>query len=280
MQLTPRYGSRPVLALDGDPAAIAGPTIRQRQRLADAVGGFTAEQWAHPTRCRGWSSRDVISHLDSTNAFWTFAIGQGLQGQPSQLLATFDPVATPAQLVAATEADTDEAVRDRFLASNDAFLALLDGLDAAGWTTLAEAPPGHLTISALAHHALWDGWVHERDILLPQGTTPAVEADEVAASLRYVAGMAPAYALTRGETRRGTLAIEATDPDVHVVVDVGDEVDVRSGVGGAETDLRVTGSAVDLLEALSIRAPLPAADPASASWLLDGLAVTFDGEPT
>jgi uncharacterized protein (TIGR03083 family) len=280
MQLTPRYGTRPVIRLDGDPAAVAGPAIRQRRRLAAAVAGFDHERWAYPTRCDGWSARDVIAHLDTTNSFWCLAIGQGLDGRPTEFLSTFDPVATPAQMVAATAAEDDDAVRDRFLASNEAFLRLLDTLDTAGWTTLAEGPPGHISISALVHHALWDGWVHERDILLPQGTDPDVDDDEVVASLRYVAGMGPAYALTRGATERGTLAIDVVSPDLSVVVEIGDDVVVRSGAGTAAVaeaaDLHLSGDAVELLEALSIRAPMPTVDPASAVWMLEGLAVTFD----
>lgn len=99
MQLNPRYGDDPVITFDGSPAAIAEPTIRQRRRLAAALATLDDEQWAHPSRCDGWSSRDVIVHLDSTNAFWAYSIVAGLRGEPTQLLATFDPVASPAELV-------------------------------------------------------------------------------------------------------------------------------------------------------------------------------------
>src|SRR3954454_14509808 len=99
MLLRPRYGTDPVIVLDGDPAAIAEPAIRQRRRLSRLVAEFDDEQWAHPSRCAGWASRDVILHLDSTNNFWTFSIDQGRRGRPTSFLATFDPVASPVQLV-------------------------------------------------------------------------------------------------------------------------------------------------------------------------------------
>jgi uncharacterized protein (TIGR03083 family) len=275
MQLTPRYGPDPLIELDGDAGAILEPTVRQRRRLADALGSFGADEWDHPSRCDGWTNRDVVVHLDSTNTFWSFSIAQGLRGEPTQFLATFDPVATPAQLVAAAADVPAAEVLERFRASTEDLATALAALDAAGWTTLAEAPPGHLSISALAHHALWDSWIHERDILLPMGRTPDVEADEVDAALRYVAALAPAFSVAGGGTRRGVLGLAATDPDVALAVEVDDRVRVRSGPARSP-DVELRGGAVDLLEALSLRAPLDAPVPDEARWLVGGLAVAFD----
>ena len=277
MQQTPRYGADPVIVLDGSPADVLEPVARQRRRLAAVVSSFTDEQWARPSRCVGWSNRDVIAHLDTTNGFWVFSIASGLRGEPSRLLLGFDPAATPAQLVAASDGVPTGQVLEQFLASTDALLDVLTSLDDAGWSTLAETPAGHLSVSAVAHHALWDSWVHERDILLPLGDTPDEEADEIAASIRYVAALSPAMVLNRGAAQRGAFAIHVTDPDLQVVVDVGDEVLVRSGE--ADVELTLTGDAVALLEALSVRAPLDQPVPPAASWMVSGLAEAFATEP-
>lgn len=277
MQQTPRYGADPVIVLDGSPADVLEPVARQRRRLAAVVSSFTDEQWARPSRCAGWSNRDVIAHLDTTNGFWVFSIASGLRGEPSRLLLGFDPAATPAQLVAASDGVPTGQVLEQFLASTDALLDVLTSLDDAGWSTLAETPAGHLSVSAVAHHALWDSWVHERDILLPLGDTPDEEADEIAASIRYVAALSPAMVLNRGAAQRGAFAIHVTDPDLQVVVDVGDEVLVRSGE--ADVELTLTGDAVALLEALSVRAPLDQPVPPAASWMVSGLAEAFAAEP-
>lgn len=274
MQLTPRYGVDPVISLDGSPADIAGPAIRQRHRLAVALASFSDEQWAHPSRCDGWSSRDVIVHLDSTNSFWAFSIAAGLRGEPTQFLATFDPVVAPAQLVAGNAVSTSE-VLDRFVVSTEQLTGLLASLDDDDWSVLAEAPPGHVSISAVTHHALWDSWVHERDILLPLGIAPVEAADEVEACLRYGAALGPAFAINRGNSDTGTLTLAVTDPDVAVVVEIGDhDVTVRSGT--ATADLCLAGNAVDLLEAFSIRKPFDQPIPAASAWMLRGLAETFD----
>ena len=128
MQLTPRYGAQPVITLDGPPAAIAGPLIRQRRRLATALASFTDEQWSHPSRCAGWSNRDVIVHLDSTNTFWSMSIAAGVHGEPTRFLATFDPVASQAQLVAGSGDVSTGEVPPRFGASTAAPVGLCSAL--------------------------------------------------------------------------------------------------------------------------------------------------------
>ena len=274
MQLSPRYGTDPVIEMDGDPSAILEPTIRQRRRLAKVLAAFTEQQWAHPSRCAEWSNRDVIVHLNSTNSFWGVSIAAGLRGTPTEFLATFDPARTPAELVTGAGELSFAQVLEQFVASTESLAQQLLALSAGDWTKSAEAPPGHISISAVAHHALWDSLVHERDILLPLGIDPATEADEISASLRYAAALGPALAITHGADQTGRIAIKVVDPDLSFVVEIAQQVSVRAGGGAA--DLVLTGSAVELLEALSIRRTLNQPIPASAAWMLSGLSDTFD----
>lgn len=274
MQLTPRYGSDPIITLDGPPSAVAAPVIRQRRRLAAVLSSLDDAQWAAPTRCDGWSVRDVVLHLDSTNGFWAYSMTSGLRGEPTEVLASFDPVATPALLVAAEGDVSGTAALERLQRSTEALVELWDSLDDAGWATTAEAPPGHVTISALAHHALWDSWIHERDILLPLGIEQEVVEDEVAAALRYVAALAPAFGVSVATSNQGVLAIAATRPDLSFHVTVDGHAAVREG--DAHADLRLEGDAVELLEGLSLRRPLDREIPSEAAWLVAGLATAFD----
>jgi len=281
VQLNPRYGDDPVVVVEGDPTAIAGPVVRQRRRFVEELGRLSDDQWAQASRCEGWSARDVIVHLDSTNTFWTFSLSAGRAGEPTRFLATFDPVASPAELVAAAGAKPPEEVLASFSASTEAFAQLVESFTDDEWTLVAESPPGHVSATALAHHALWDSWVHERDVLLPLGRTPAEEPDEVAACLRYAAALAPGLALTNGVDATGTLALRATDPDLAFVVEVDGRVTVRDGAPtpADPIDLTLTGGAVDLVEALSMRRPLDADVPADAAWLVQGLADVFETDP-
>ena len=278
MKLTPGYGPEPLLELDGDPFTVVAPTVCQRRRLLAIVASFDEAEWEHPSRCAGWTTRDVVVHLDTTNNFWAASISAGTQGRPTRFLADFDPVASPAQHVAAAGDRHHAEVLERFAESTEAFAAIIEALTPEEVAdAIAEAPPGHISVSGVLHHALWDAWIHERDILLPLGQEPAVEPDEVAASLRYAAALGPVLAVTRDQQRRGRLTVSAIDPDVRFDVLVDERVEVcEAADSGPAAAPELRGDAVELVEALSMRLPLPPTSPEEWVRMRDGLAVTFD----
>ena len=134
-----------------------------------------------------------------------------------------------------------------------------------------------MSIRLLAFHAIWDSWVHERDIALPLGVSPDEEPDELRSCLQYAAAVGPALAIGNGSAVRGKVAVAASAPDDHFTLDVGDSVAVRHESTGPEVPC-LRGRPVELIEALSIRAPLPADAPAEWRRLLQGLATVFDTE--
>jgi uncharacterized protein (TIGR03083 family) len=275
VQISPRYDGEPLLQMSGlvdDPAV---PLIRQRARLAALLDGLDDEQWAAPTRCEGWSVQDVIAHLITTNQFWSLSVAHGLAGRPTRILAEFDPVATPAQLVDAVRSRTPSETLEQFRATNEALATTFGALEPDDWSRLAEAPPGHIAIDLLALHALWDAWIHERDIALPLGL-PVVEApDEIAGSLIYIVALGPAFLATQETGRAGTLEVRASDPDVRVVVEIGTNIRLHDGPCGDEA-VSLTGDAVELLEALSFRAPLAVDLADDDRWVLGNLGQVFD----
>jgi uncharacterized protein (TIGR03083 family) len=236
------------------------------------IGDLSLDDWRLASRCDGWTVQDVVAHIVGVNAFWRASVLAGLAGEPTQVLAWFDPKKTPALMVAQMRELTSEEVLDQLLASNDAFLDVMGELDDDGWAMLAEAPPGHLPIRLVSQHALWDSWVHERDIALPLGLSPPTEPDEVSSCLRYVCALTSAFACS-SRTITGEFALHANDPTLCCIVDVGESVAVRDEVARAAPCLR--GDAVALVEALSIRIPLPASAPAEWRQLLEGLANAF-----
>ena len=274
MQITPRYEGRAVLQLDmhGDPAM---PLLRQRRRLGELLATLDVDQWAAPSRCEDWSVQDVIAHLVSTNQFWTVSLGAGIAGHPTHMLVAFDPVATPAQLVDATLGLSWSEILDQYLQTVDELANVVTGLDDAAWSMPAEAPPGHLAAHTVALHALWDAWIHERDIMLPLGLTPTVEPDEVVASLRYAAAIGPALRASAGSTLTGTLGVLTSDPEASFVVEAGTTVVVADTAPAPETPC-LAGDAVTLLEGLSFRAPLAHRLSNDDAWLLAGLGEVFE----
>lgn len=283
MQLTPRYDDASFLAVrfpGGDPSM---PLLRQRRRMADALATLDEEQWAAPSRCEDWSAKDVVAHLVSTNQFWTFAIRAARRGEPTRFLATFDPVASPAALVDGTRDQAPGEVLAGFVEGIEALAGAVEGLAEADWDgVLGEAPPGHVPLRAVVLHALWDGWVHERDVLLPLGLPVVEEADEVAGSLAYCAALSPLFAVAGATGSTGAVAVDVTDPELAFVVEVGAAgVVVREGAA-PEGAVQLSGPAVELLEGLSFRGPLPDGNevPADGAWMLGGLATVFDRAPT
>jgi len=274
MQIDPRYDGPAVLQFDPAPSDPSIPMLRQRRRLAALLATLDDEQWASPSRCDGWACRDVVSHLITVNSFWALSVTAGRSGEPTRYLAGFDPVATPAQLVSAAPATTTAELLDAFGDSTDALAAALDGIDTIGWALPAEAPPGHLSIDAVVLHALWDGWIHERDIALPLGLAPDQEPDEVAGGLRYAVGLGPALLAANGSTRTGVFAVRTTNPVVDLLVEVGPTVIVRDG-GSVDGLPTVVGGAVELLESFSLRSSPPTL-PGVDAWMVEGLSVLFD----
>lgn len=276
MQLTPRYDGPPVLRVEVPLADLSVPLLRQRRRMADILGALEAEDWTVPSRCNGWSVQDVIAHLIGTNRFWALSIRSALAGAPTRLLAAFDPVATPQLMVEPMRALSPAAVLDEFVETLDDLADAVGDLDPISWPRLAEAPPGHVALSAVVLHALWDAWVHERDIVLPLGLSPVEEADEVTACLLYAAALGPTLLAAGGSARSGTLAVHADSPTVRFVVDAGATVVAREPAAGDADAPRLSGRAVELIEGLSFRTPLRHDLAANDRWLLGGLAEVFD----
>jgi uncharacterized protein (TIGR03083 family) len=275
MQLTPRYDGPPIIELvriDDDPAV---PLVRQRRRLAAILATFDDSQWAAPSRCAGWSAQDVTAHLVTTTQFWAISFAAGLAGAPTRYLGSFDPVASPQQMVEAVRGVSPDATLAQFVEAIDGMDNAVSGLSADDWSVLAEAPPGHVSLHAVALHALWDSWIHERDVLLPLGIAPVVEPDEVEGCLRYVAALGAAFLASTGSERRGSLAVVGHHPDIRFVVEAGPTVVVRGGDAPAD-GVTVEGDTVALIEALSYRAPLAATVPDDALWMVGGLGQVFD----
>jgi uncharacterized protein (TIGR03083 family) len=275
VQLSPRYDGPVVIDVAAAVADPATAVIRQRDRLADELSTLTAEEWAAASRCDGWSVQDVAEHLASVNRFWLASIRAGLGGEPTRFLATFDPVTVPAAIVEQARGTAAAATLDKLVSSNAELSAVLGALTEDEWETVAEAPPGHIGLSGVAAHALWDAWVHERDVLLPLGRDQRVEADEVAITLAYAAALGPSFYVNAGVERTGSLAVQGRRPDVTFTVEVAQQVTVRPGVDLQAASAVIAGDAVDLIEGLSARADLPPVD-ADCRWLVDGLLGAFD----
>jgi uncharacterized protein (TIGR03083 family) len=275
MELSPRYGASPVVVFDDDPQSVCLPLIRERERLQALLDDLSPDEWQAPSRCEGWTVKDVVAHLVSVNNYWSFSITSGVAGTPTEVLANFDPVAVPAALAAAEAATPAEEMAERFRVSNRQVLDVVASLDDSGWTATAESPIGHVPVALVAHHALWDFLIHEWDIALPLARPRVAEHDEVVASLAYAAALSAALMLLGGAAVPSPIAIDMTDPAAALVIETGESVHVARAhaIHGAHC---WRGDAVALLETTSVRAPLPQSTPDEWRAVLAGLHETFD----
>lgn len=273
--LSPPYDRPPVIAMDGPADDQGVPLVRQRRRLATILSNLTEDEWASLSRCLGWTVKDVAAHIVGVNAFWQASVSAGLGGRPTRLLEGFDPAATPPLMVDGMRSLAPADVLEMLIQTNDGLFDAIADLDEQGWMTIAESPAGHVPIRIVVQHALWDCWVHERDILLPLGLTPSVEPDEVISCLRYAAALSPAFLVSSGDAISGAFGVEATGPAASFWLQVGDSVDVRDGPAPLDAAC-VRGEAAELVEALSMRMPLPRSAPPEWRQLLGGLATVFD----
>jgi uncharacterized protein (TIGR03083 family) len=274
MRIAPRYEGPTILTIAGE-GDVGTLFVRQRRRLEAIFASLGDDDWRAPTRCENWSVQDIGTHLNDVNGFFRSAISAGLAGTPTRVLEGFDPKATPAAMVDAVSTKAPTETLADLVQSDDALCELVAALDDQQWSTIAEGPPGLVPIRLLVHHALWDSWIHERDVGLPLGLAVAEEHDEVLACLRYVAGFGPAVALALGKAKPAVMVFETTDPDGCVAVEVTDRVVVHDQPP-ADAAVVLHGSAVNIVEALSVRRPLTDCVPADHRWLVDTLAMVFE----
>ena len=278
MILSPRYDGPPILTIDGNGGDQLAPITRQHRRLTAMLNGFDHDAWATQSRCDQWTARDVAAHLASVNSYWTTSIQAGLTRQPTRMLTGFDPATTPPAIVETMTSLTNEEVLAQFVAASETLLDVLAGLDDSDWSTPAESPIGHVPIRLVVHHALWDSWIHERDIAIPLGIAVPCEPDEVKACLRYAAAISPVLGLSLDRPSTGRFGVDATNPTTRFLLDVdhaGVAVHSTESVHGIPT---ISGEAVALAEMLSLRKPTPTTVPQAWVDLLDGLRAAFNDE--
>ncbi|HUZ41982.1 MAG TPA: hypothetical protein VMU68_11410 [Acidimicrobiales bacterium] len=100
--------------------------------------------------------------------------------------------------------------------------------------------------------------------------------DEVCSGLRYAAALSAAFGVISGHAVTGTFALQTQDPDMSIVLEIGDCAVVYEGVATGTVPI-LRGDAVELLEALSVRTPLAANAPDEWRPLLSGLTTVFEG---
>jgi uncharacterized protein (TIGR03083 family) len=155
--------------------------------LDDLLGGLTAEHWATPSLCPGWTVRDVMVHLG--------AIEHMLSGEAPGSMVDSLPFDKVAAWIDDVKGLDDDAVLERYrqvIATRRAEVSQLTDDDLA---MPSATPVGPGTYGRFMAIRVFDFWVHEQDIRRPLGLPgheagPAAEMaiSEIHRSMPYIVG--------------------------------------------------------------------------------------------
>ena len=236
------------------PAEAAAAAQAQRSRLLETVRDLTAEEWASPSRCAGWTVQDVVRHLVDIGGVQADGIEAAKAGERFTYFSTFDPKATPAALIAESGPQDVGVTLDAFVRSTERLLSLVDELAARGDDDLlVSTPAGRQPWHRSLLHGLFDSAVHERDIVapLPARSAPIVGPDEVRAIASYQVLLVARVLAAVGASVDLALELHG-GPTLHVVVD-GPLVSVQPLAEGASPALRAAGEVIAVLDATTGR---------------------------
>jgi uncharacterized protein (TIGR03083 family) len=256
-----QYYEPVTVEMDAELRAPVEPWIRHRRRLVDALGTLDDAQWKETTRCAAWDARGVIGHLIVVDQFWMTTMSAAQRGDaPTRFIEGFDPSSGTDALVAPLLDQSPAAVLELLATGTDAFIALVESIDAEQWDALGEAPFGHMPAHLLLAHAHWDSWLHERDILEPLGLAGPVDGDDLRNATVYtfvVGGLQGGLlgdATPNGPGPDAPVDATVTFDDLPLVLHVRYDDAVHLALGDAAA-ARAAGDALTLVEGLAGRVP-------------------------
>ena len=257
-----RYGG-----VEPGPEVVGAALQLQRARLLELFRGFTAEQWQAASRCSEWTVHEVVRHL--VNA--ANLDGAWLRGEtPAENDGRIDPRSDPQRWLEASHGQTpDDTVAAFEAAAGSEQTALLHRV-ATRSTDQVGGPYGPLHWAMLAAHVLWDGWLHERDIVLPLGLPHESSAEEdrlaalygltISSTVPALFGSALAMTIELTGSAHGFYEIDATSEGTSVRVAVDGTADLQADTcalldslaGRGEALVDVVNGPASAVEQLSI----------------------------
>jgi uncharacterized protein (TIGR03083 family) len=235
-------GSR--LDLEAVEPLIVDTFVAQRRRLLETAHALTADEWTGSTRCTEWDARQLVVHvLGATDACRTT-----LTGERSVFGGNFDPNASPNQFVESRATEPVATTLEQLDTSISTTCAAIEAQRAQTPTPQVTAVWGQeVDWRLFVTHMFWDGWIHERDLLLPLGREP--EASDAEARLAAAYGFHTAAIMIGllGIPLDATLRLEGTGSGTYRVIVDGVDVTVSvsplepadgpgNGIGTSVTD--------------------------------------------
>ncbi|HLM62825.1 MAG TPA: maleylpyruvate isomerase family mycothiol-dependent enzyme [Acidimicrobiales bacterium] len=225
-------------ATDDTSETTAAALAEQQEALTDLLVALDAADWAHPSRCEGWSVADVVLHLAQTDEMALASVEGRFAEEVDGLTAGLGQAADVDEgadlMVARERGGPPAAILERWRSGAAALRRALDAVDPHTRVTWVA---GELSARTLATTRLAETWIHGDDIALPLGR-PLPPGDR----LRHVARLAwrtLPYAFARaGRTLAGPVAFSLRGP--------GGEPWELAPEGGTDPATVVRGDGVEL----------------------------------
>lgn len=234
---------QPRRALDVLPLEVLGAFNRLCARLVERIDALPDGVAEQPTRCADWRAVDLVNHLADTTSWATEVTTAAAEQRETTIFAGFHVRRTPKQLTDAQPRDL-AAARARLHANIAANLALVPEIVRLG-NGLCQTPLGPQPFPVAALHAMWDTWLHERDLLIPLGIDPPQHEDEVRLCALYSLRLLGLFVAMSGQelsvtlrlhgATETTLRLDAT-PQLTAVRVVDDPTPQLSGDAAAAVD--------------------------------------------
>ncbi|MBM9505253.1 maleylpyruvate isomerase family mycothiol-dependent enzyme [Actinacidiphila acididurans] len=240
------------------PQMIREALYGHRKRLLERLADLTPDQWAAATRCTEWNVHQVIRHLVD---FGQYHVAR-LNGWPERAYyeaVTFIPASTPDVWLARSEdrtpKDTMAALADLAEAEYAAFaVRIREGDD----DLMGAVPARPMLWSVRALHALWDAWLHERDLADVLGDRPS-EPDTLRLVTLYSLLLAGGAAVTSGPLLETSIRLTGAPDPLYLIGGTPSDVAVSSAPP-SDDPRHVTGHIDYVLDSLAGRGlPLPEA---------------------
>ena len=197
------------------------------RRLRERTEDLAEEQLSAPSMADGWSVAQVLSHLGSAGEICTALLRRGLDGD-----LTPPSSADTAPVWERWNALSGLEQRAAWQEADATHLAVLDGLSAAQRDTV-RVPyfSGALSIEVYAGSRLSEQSVHTWDVEAALDPAAVIPDEELALLWKRIDLVASRFhdGSTLARLRPAQLAIELRDPDLRLVLELGEELHVRPG---------------------------------------------------
>jgi uncharacterized protein (TIGR03083 family) len=214
-----------MLEHDAAEAQIVDAFLAQHDRVLTTGRTLDPAEWQQPSRCTAWTAHQLVIHMLGATA----ACRATLTGEREVFAGGFDPNSGPASFVELRGEEPVAGTIDDFeteTAATAVAIAALRGTSPAPTRTAVWG--AQVDWRLFLAHMFWDGWMHERDLLLPLGRpvpTTDHEAQLAAAYGLHSAGIMNGLTgnpidvtLQLAGTGAGTYTVTADGGDVRVTV--------------------------------------------------------------